>query len=56
MTGIIKQMHRKTYMKEPLLGVNASLFFNEVTVEADIVAETYTLETNALNETEEQTV
>ncbi|MGH1435490.1 MAG: hypothetical protein ACRBG0_13655 [Lewinella sp.] len=47
-TGIIDQKHRSTYMKGPLLGVNASQFFNKVIVEADIVAETYTLETNAL--------
>lgn len=48
------QRNRAEYNKNPL-GVNACLFFNKVIVEADIVAETYTLETNALNETEEQT-
>lgn len=53
-TEIMDQRNRAEYIEDPL-GVNASLFFNKVIVEADIVAETYTLETNALNEIEEQT-
>lgn len=54
-TTVLDTQDRSTYIKHPR-GTNAYKFLCLLEVTPKIVASSYTLETNALNETEEQTV